>query len=84
LVFGKCSGRNTSVTTRAFIVCGALIFEICLTGIIYLYQYDVEESYEDDWTPDDIDVGREVSYGALAAAIGVSMSFILTFIYAKK
>lgn len=84
LIFGTCLKNYPSITTRALIVCGVLILEIALTGASYWSQYGVRESYEGEFTMEDLSPLRECAIGAVCAFAGLAISSVITIIHAKK
>jgi len=86
LVFGGCSGKAPRPVTRVFLVCGAIIFELTLSGLAYWFFYDISEEYEGSWedfSMDEIVLLRELSIGAVAAILGFVSEFILASVYAR-
>ena len=73
-----------NAVNRSLLVCGSLIMEITMIGVVYYSQYEVSESHTNDFSLDELELIREVGIGSFAAAAGISISCVLTIIHGKK
>jgi len=83
LLWQKCSNRSPSPTVRALIICSSLILEIMLTGSVYYSQYIVADSYEEDWSFEELSLLRELAVGLVCAISGLSISSIFVIVHSK-